>query len=52
MSKHNKIDLVEFRAQSSEQLKQLTVFYGEVFSWKYKDWGGEYSDTHDSGLVQ
>jgi len=51
MSKHNKIDVIEFRAQSKKQLKQLTKFYNEVFAWDYKDWGEEYSDTQDSGLT-
>lgn len=51
MTKHNIIDLIEFRAQDEAQLKQLTSFYGDVFSWDYKNWGSTYSDTPDSGLT-
>ncbi len=51
MSKHHNIDLVEFRATSPKQKQQLTTFYSSVFDWQYKDWGPEYSDTHDSGVV-
>jgi len=51
MSKHHQIDLVEFRAQSKEELKSLTLFYSNVFSWNYKDWGEAYSDTTDSGIT-
>lgn len=50
MSKHHQIDLVELRASSKEERNKLTEFYAEVFGWQYKDWGGQYSDTHDSGL--
>lgn len=51
MSKHHQIDLVEFRAQSKEELKTLTSFYKSAFAWEYKDWGEEYSDTSDSGMT-
>ena len=51
MSKHHQIDLVEFRAQSKTELKVLTSFYNRVFSWEYKNWGEEYSDTNDSGMT-
>ena len=51
MSKNNQIDLVEFPAASVEQLKAVTTFFSSVFGWKFKEWGDDYSDTHDSGLA-
>lgn len=51
MSKHNQIDLVELKASSQEERDRLTEFYAELFGWQYTDWGGKYSDTHDSGLT-
>jgi predicted enzyme related to lactoylglutathione lyase len=51
MSNNNHIDLIEFPAKSPEELKATTDFFTAVFGWKYKDWGGVYSDTSDSGLT-
>ncbi len=51
MSTHNHIDLVEFPAVSPEELQKTTHFFSEVFGWQYKDWGGVYRDTADSGLM-
>jgi predicted enzyme related to lactoylglutathione lyase len=50
MNKNNHIDLIEFPAKNPEELKAVTNFFSQVFGWKYKDWGGVYSDTADSGL--
>lgn len=50
MSKNFTIDLVEFPAKSAEELQKATSFYHEVFGWNFKEWGGEYSDTQDSGV--
>lgn len=50
MSKNNQIDLIEFPAKNAEELKAVTDFFSTVFGWEYKDWGGTYSDTPDSGL--
>lgn len=49
MASHNKIDLIEFPVKSAEALKQTREFFTNVFEWKYTDWGGDYSDTTDSG---
>ena len=49
MATHNQIDLIEFPVKSGEQLKQTKAFFSNVFGWKYTDWGGDYSDTSDSG---
>lgn len=51
MTKNNQIDLVEFPASSPEELQKVTSFFTEVFGWQYKDWGGVYSDTQDSGVA-
>jgi uncharacterized protein len=50
MSKDNQIDLIEFPAKDAEELQTVTQFFSTVFGWQYKDWGGIYSDTPDSGL--
>lgn len=49
MTTHNHIDLIEFPVKSAEQLKRTKEFFSNVFSWKYTDWGNDYSDTSDSG---
>lgn len=51
MSKHNQIDLIEFPAESPEQLAATTKFFSEVFGWNYTNYGPEYSDTPDSGVM-
>lgn len=51
MTKNNQIDLIEFPANSPEELQKVTNFFTEVFGWQYKDWGGVYSDTQDSGVA-
>jgi predicted enzyme related to lactoylglutathione lyase len=51
MTTPNTIDLVEFPADSPEALQQNVAFFSSVFGWTYKDWGGTYSDTADSGLT-
>jgi predicted enzyme related to lactoylglutathione lyase len=51
MSQNFTIDLVEFPANSPEDLQKATTFYHEVFGWNFKEWGDEYSDTHDSGVA-
>jgi uncharacterized protein len=51
MSTNNHIDLIEFPARSTEELQKTTRFLTEVFGWKFKDWGGQYADTADSGVT-
>lgn len=46
----NQIDLIEFPAKDADEAKRVTDFFSRVFGWQYKDWGGVYSDTSDSGL--
>ncbi|MEU9831358.1 VOC family protein [Streptosporangium sp. NPDC048047] len=50
MSHFNHIDLVEFPAESVEQLQAAKEFFGQVFGWKFQDWGDHYADTADSGV--
>lgn len=51
MSKDNQIDLIEFPANSAEELQKTTHFFTEVFGWTFKDWGGQYADTQSSGVT-
>lgn len=51
MSKNNQIDLIEFPANSAEELKAARAFFSDVFGWSFKDWGDEYVDTEDSGVA-
>ena len=50
MSQANHIDLIEFPSRSPEELKATTTFFSTVFGWTYKEYGGSYSDTQDSGV--
>lgn len=47
------IDYIEFTAPDLTTIKK---FYGEVFDWKFQDWGDEYSSFSDGrvdgGFVQ
>jgi predicted enzyme related to lactoylglutathione lyase len=49
-ARNNHIDYIELPAAGAKQLRQAKDFYAQVFAWKYKDWGEEYSDTSDSGV--
>jgi predicted enzyme related to lactoylglutathione lyase len=51
MSQHNQIDLIEFPADSIEELTASKKFFGQVFGWSFQDWGDDYADTKDSGLT-
>ena len=51
MTTNNHIDLIELPASSPEELKATADFFTNVFGWNYKDWGGVYSDTSDSGVT-
>ncbi len=51
MSTNNHIDLVEFPASSPEEVKAVATFFADVFGWNFKDWGGTYADTRDSGVA-
>lgn len=47
----NQVTLVEFPASNPQDLQKAVDFYTPVFGWQYKDWGGVYSDTSDSGVM-
>ncbi len=43
-----RIDYIEFRAEDLERTK---VFYGEVFRWKFTDYGPDYTSFEDGRLT-
>jgi uncharacterized protein len=47
--RENRIDYVEFPAETAEAFAAAKRFYKKVFGWSFQDWGEEYSDTKDSG---
>lgn len=49
--RENRIDYVEFPAQSQETFAASKRFYSEVFGWSFHDWGDDYSDTKSSGVT-
>ncbi len=51
MKKDNQIDLIEFPANSPEEVKKTRTFFNEVFGWEFKEWGDSYADTPDSGVT-
>ncbi len=51
MSTHHQIDLIEFPAESAEDLGLAAEFYSDVFAWKFKNWGESYCDTQSSGVM-
>lgn len=50
MTQPNHIDLIEFPANSIEELQNTKQFFGQIFGWEFKDWGDDYADTKDSGV--
>ena len=50
LSKDNdaRIDYIEFRATDLERIK---AFYGEVFRWKFTDFGPDYTSFEDGRLA-
>lgn len=46
----NRVDFVELPANTAADLQRAKAFYSTVFGWSYKNWGDDYSDTHDSGV--
>lgn len=49
--RENHVDYVEFPAPSAQQFAAAKRFYGEVFGWKFQEWGDEYADTKDGGVL-
>lgn len=47
MSENGRIVYVEFPAQEPAAVKR---FYGEVFGWRFTDWGPSYMDFQGAGL--
>lgn len=47
MNKHEKINYVEFPAKDIDGTK---AFFTEVFGWKFKDFGSDYTAFSDEGL--
>lgn len=48
---NNQVDLIEFSANSADELKKITDFFSQAFGWQYKNYGDNYSDTQDSGVA-
>ena len=48
MDRHEKIDYVEFAAQDMEATK---AFFAEVFGWSFTDYGPDYADCPDGGIM-
>lgn len=48
MSENGRICYVEFPAQDVTGVKR---FYGEVFGWRFTDWGPTYVDFQGAGLA-
>jgi predicted enzyme related to lactoylglutathione lyase len=48
MSKHEKIDYVEFPAKNMEATR---AFFSKVFGWSFTDYGPEYMDCPDGGIM-
>lgn len=47
MNNHEKISYVEFHAKDMEATKS---FFGEVFGWKFTDYGSEYTAFSNAGM--
>jgi len=47
----SRFDYVELPAKTREGLLKIKSFYSGVFGWSYTDWGEDYSDTKDSGIL-
>ena len=45
--KHNTINYVEFPSTNVQQSKK---FYGELFGWKFTEWGPEYVSFEGAGI--
>lgn len=48
MNRDRKIDYIEFSATDIERTKR---FYGEVFGWKFEDYGPEYTSFADGRIA-
>jgi predicted enzyme related to lactoylglutathione lyase len=50
-ARENHVDYIEFPVSSAEAFATVKRFYKEAFGWSFQDWGGDYSDTKDSGIT-
>ena len=48
MDKHEKIDYVEFAAVD---MAATRAFFGEVFGWSFTEYGPDYMDCPDGGIM-
>lgn len=48
MSRHEKIDYVEFAA---EDMAATKAFFTAVFGWAFTDYGEDYADSPDGGIM-
>ncbi|MDF7823767.1 VOC family protein [Pontiellaceae bacterium B12227] len=48
MDRHEKIDYVEFSTPDPENTK---AFFSQVFGWKFTDYGPDYCDSPDGGIM-
>lgn len=48
MGQHEKIDYVEF---STPDMAKTKAFFAAVFGWAFTDYGPDYSDTPDGGIM-
>lgn len=49
--KQNKIDLIEFPAESIKDISAAKNFYANVFGWNFQDLDEDYIDTKSSGVA-
>ena len=51
MEQQSNFNYVELPSKTREGLIKIKKFYSDVFGWSYTDWGEDYSDTKDSGIM-
>lgn len=47
MSHHEKLNYIEFPVKDIERAKR---FFGQVFNWRFEDFGDEYTAFYDAGF--
>jgi len=48
MARHEKIDYIEL---STPDLEATKTFFTQVFGWKFTDYGPDYADSPDGGIM-
>lgn len=46
---HYTINYIEFPSSDKITLEAVKTFYGEVFGWRFRDWGDSYAESDSSG---